>query len=378
MHKTGVLLTSLLLVCCQLMAQQPIDRHQLMDYLQNQQYNQAVDYLLPKVQSTDAGQIALLAYTYYQAGKPTEAITQYEKVLTLNPDHIAAHQYLAALYMQQERYPAAIDHYQQLTRLQPNHAGHFKQLSFAWFAAQQPDTAFPLLQKAWQLNPADPKVTARLGEEWLDRKNYTTADSLLQAYLRSDSTQAPVIMVAVRATYFLKNYVRCTALGEQLMRLNIASPNTFSYVTAAYFQLKQYQQCIAVKDYLMLRNAAAENILYYAAMAHTQLKQFRESNTLLQLCISMAKSPGLDNYYSGMSANYEAMRQYKPAVASLDTAWYLFHQPLRQYSIGRIYEVHLKNKPVADRYYKRYLQVGRPSNENEADIYKYLRARIEK
>jgi hypothetical protein len=79
-----------------------------------------------------------------------------------------------------------------------------------------------------------------------------------------------------------------------------------------------------------------------------------------------------------MSVNYEELHQYKPAIASLDTAYYLSHQPLRQYSIGRIYEVHLKNKSAATRYYKHYMQQGNPSNTEEAKIYRYLHSNVEK
>ncbi|PSL49110.1 Tfp pilus assembly protein PilF [Chitinophaga niastensis] len=381
MHRPLVLFASLILLISSIQptqAQQTIDRTLLMEYLQNQQYENAISYLQPKVQADDSKQLSLLGYTFYLAGKIKEAAANYEKVLQLDSNNIVAHQYLATICMQQENPLPAIAHYLRITQLQPGNANGFKQLSFACFAAQQPDTAFIWLQKAYILNPTDPKVVARLGEEWVDRKNYLRADAILSTFLRNDSLQPTVIMTAVRASFFLKDYVRCTTLGEQLMRMNIASPNTFSYVTAAYFNLKHYQQCIDLYTYLVAHKAESETIMYYAAMAYTELKKYTLSNDLLLVCINLAKSKNLDSYYSGMAVNYEGLHQFKPAVASLDTAYYLFHQPLRQYSIGRIYEVHLKNKPTATRYYKRYLQQGNPANPEEAKIYRYLRSNIEK
>jgi tetratricopeptide (TPR) repeat protein len=359
-------------------AQQQIDRTLLMEYLQNQQYESAISYFQPRVAENDISQLSLLAYTYYLSGKTKDAISRYEKVLQLDSNNVAAHQYLASMCMQMESPSLAIPHYQQIIRLQPGNATAHKQIAFACFAAQQRDTAFVWLQKAYQLNPGDPKVTARLGEEWIGKEQYALADSILRAFLQKDSLQPAVIMTAVRSAWFLKNYTRCTSLGTQLMDMKIVSPNTYSFVTAAWYMLKKYQQCIAVYEYLLANNAQSEDIMYYAALAYTALKNYTASNELLQSCISLATSKSLDSYYSAKSANYEGLRQYKSAIASLDTAYYLFHKPLRQYSIGRIYEVHLKNKPQATVFYKRFMKTGDPADPKEADIYKYLRAYVEK
>lgn len=360
------------------LAQEPIDRAQVMEYLQNQQFEAAISYLQPRVTENDIQQQALLAYTFYLAGKTKDAITGYEKVLTLDSNNITAHQYLASISMQMESPLPAIAHYRQIIRQQPTNATTWKQLSFACFAAQQPDTGFVYLQKAYALNPSDPKVTARLGEELIEKKQYPVADSILRNYLATDSTQPAVIMTAVRSAWFLKNYTRCTNLGAQLMRMNIISPNTFSIVAAAWYTLKQYPECININEYLQANRAQSETIMYYAALSYTELKNYTASNELLQTCIDLATSKSLDSYYSGKSVNYEGLSQYKTAVANLDTAYYLFHQPLRQYSIGRIYEVHLRNKPIATRYYKRYMQLGNPANPQEAGVYKYLRSYVEK
>jgi tetratricopeptide (TPR) repeat protein len=360
------------------LCQQSIDRTVLMEYLQNQQYEGAISYLQPRVTENNISQLSLLAYTYYLSGKTKDAIAQYEKVLELDSNNVIAHQYLASMSMQMESPLPAIMHYRAIIQLQPTNATAYKQLSFACFAARQQEEGFDALQKAYALNPADPKVVARLAEEWLDKEKYAPADSILCAFLQKDSLQPPVIMTAVRAAWFLKDYTRCTTLGTQLMDMKIISPNTFSFVTAAWYKLKKYEQCIAVYEYLQANRSESENIMYYAALAYTELKNYQASNALLTTCIDLATSKSLDSYYSGKSVNYEGLHQYKAAVTSLDTAYYLFHEPLRQYSIGRIYEVHLKNKQQATLYYKRFMKMADPADPREADIYKYLRSYVEK
>ena len=360
-------------------AAQSVDRNKVMEYLQDQRYDEAIAYLKPGVDTNNAKEVALLAYTYYQAGKLANAAGNYEKVLLLDSNNISAHQYLATILMQQDQAIGAIEHFKRITTLQPLNAAAWKQLSFAGFTGHQDDSAFNWLSRAYELKPSDPRVVARLAEEWLDKKRYNTADSLINTYLSADSGNALVLMTGARTSFLKKEYARTLIFGHKLMEQNIVSVNTFLYVASACYNLQKYEECVGVYEYLKARNATSENIIYYAAMADTQLKKYEESNALLRLCISMALSPGLDNYYSGMSVNYESTGKYKAAISSLDTAYYLFHQPLRQYSIGRIYDAHLKNEAVALRYYRKYLQLYKPeSGEEEKEIYKYLRSRVGK
>jgi tetratricopeptide (TPR) repeat protein len=263
-----------------------------------------------------------------------------------------------------------------MIRLQPGNANTFRLLASACFRDKQSDTGLYFLNKSYSLNSSDYRTVARLGEELTDRKNYSRADSVLCTFLANDSTHLDVISPAIRLAWQTRDYSRCTELGKILMDHNTVS-NSFNYVIAAQYRLKQYRQCINTYDFLAPLNSAGPNILYFAALAHTELKNYDSSNALLQTCIDIATSVSLDDYYTGKSVNYEAMKQYKPAIAALDTAWYLFQRPLRQYSIGRIYDVHLHNKPMAMRHYKRFL-LTHPETADEKSIYKYLQSYIGK
>lgn len=367
----------LMMADIQVAVAQSADKNRVMEYLQEQRYEDAISYLKPVINDADTKDLSLLAYTYYQAGKIPEATETYNKVLLLDSNYVVAHQYLASIKYQQEQPLNALIHYKRIVQLQPQNATAWKQLSFAGFAGFLNDSAFVWLEKAYVLKPTDPKVVARLAEEWIEKKRFNTADSLISIFLTNDSSSAAVLMTGTRTSYLQKDYTRTLTFGHKLMEQHLVSPNTFLYVTAAGYNLKKYEECEQVYEYLRERNATSENIIYYAAMAKTQLKKYEESNELLRLCINMALSKNLDNYFSGMSANYEASGKYKPAIASLDTAYYLFHQPLREYSIGRIYDTHLKNEAAAQRYYKKYLQLYKPtSTEEEKAIYRYLKTRV--
>lgn len=352
-----------------------INKALVFNWLQEQQYEQAVNYLQNRVSPGNISHLALLGYAWYQTGKWPETISTYQQILLLDSQHISAHQYLAAIYMQQDKPAEAIPHYQKLIALRPRQAVYYKQIGFAWLANHAADSGLAYLQKAWTLNPADPKVVARLAEEWMDQQRYAAADSVLQPFLATDSLQPSVIIPAVKNAYYQKDYARAIALGRRLIRLKVVSVTAYTYVVAACYYMKQYQECIYVNDFLTIQKLNTEATMYYAALAHAELKDYPRSNELLQLCISLARSKSLDDYYTAMGANYESMGVYRKATACLDTAYYLFHNPLRQYSIARIYDQHLQNPTAAKSHYQRYLQQAKPGGENPA-VSKYVQRRL--
>lgn len=346
----------------------------VMDYLQQQQYDEAILYINKNATPQDPSALSLLGYTYNLSGKPDQAAAAYNKWLLIDSTAIQPHLQLATIYTQQDKPSLAIPHYQQLISLQPEKAIYYRQLAFAFSATRQYDTALVYLNKAYTLNPADPKVVARLGEEWVERKQYTTADSILLPYLSKDSMNAFVIIPAIRSAYFQKHYPQTIQLGHRLMEQNLTPPSAMTYVAAACFNSTRYDECIRINEYMTTRQAALEGIIYYAALAYNRLKNYDQSNQLLRLCISMAKSKSLEEYYAAMAGNYELLKQYKQAAANYDTSFYLSHEPLRQYSLGRMYESRLQNKTLATKHYKKYLLLAKPKDEEEQAIYKYVQS----
>ncbi len=371
MYSMGILLAGLAAK-----AQPPIDRSKVMEYLQEQQYDQMIAYLQPLADGSEPKDLSLLAYAYQQSGKLNDAAGIYEHILLLDSNAVPARQSLAGIRMQQKQYRQALLHYQHLLPLRPRNASLWKQLSTAAYALGQADSGFAWLSRAYQLDPTDGWVAEALAEQWIAKKDYEIADAIIYAYLQTDSLNTAILELAAKTAYSLKRYARAVDIGAQLRQQQVVSPASFSYITAACYQLKRYRDCIAIYDYLKQNQVGTENITYYAALACTELKEFKKSNALLQDCIAMAKSDMLETYYHCASLNYESLRQYKPALACLDSSYYLSHRILRLYSMGRIYEANLDNTAVATKYYKRFLQLYKNDGPGEKDIYEYLKGRL--
>ncbi len=260
-----------------------------------------------------------------------------------------------------------------LIRLQPNNANYYRGLGEQLSRAKMKDSALQFLNQAYQLAPGDFKNVVALAETLIDIKDYTKADSLLEVGLARDSMNTSVLKSRIRSAYEAKDYKSIPAYGERLIRQQELALSVLTKIVLGYYNLQQYENCVRVCEYMLGMELHIKAIYYYEAKALAKLKQYERSNELLEFCLGKAISPNAEMYYFSLGENYEAIRQYKKAIASYDTAFYLYKSPLALYNCGRIYEVELKNETLARKYYTKYLTLAKPIDAAERKAYAYVK-----
>src|SRR5882757_1238928 len=76
-----------------------VDKARLMDYFQNQEFAEAIDYLSPALQA-DSGNVAILGwagYAYYMSDKTREAGNCFRRAVAVDSNNISALHYLVLL-----------------------------------------------------------------------------------------------------------------------------------------------------------------------------------------------------------------------------------------------------------------------------------------
>lgn len=366
-------------ICCLLslwsMAQSAtLDKNKLFSLLQEQQFDAAISYLQPAIgaDSSNAEALRQLAYAHYMNEDMLRAQQCFLKLVSLDSLHLTANHYLAVIYYNRDP-DIAMSHLQRLIRLQPQNAGYHRSLGELLSRAKQKDSALVLLKQAYALAPNDFKNLVALAEVYIDLKEYPCADSLLEVGWQRDSLNASVLKSTVRSAYETKDYKRVTRAGERLLEIVETSSATLTKVALAHYNLQQYQDCVRICEYMFKIGLEIEAVYYYEAKSLAKLKDYTQSNVLLEICLDKAISKNAEMYYFGLAENYEAIRQYKKAVAMYDTAYYMFKTPLALYNCGRIYEVELKNETLARQYYRRYLTIARPEAPDEKKAYAWVK-----
>ncbi|WP_162915878.1 tetratricopeptide repeat protein [Paraflavitalea soli] len=353
-----------------------IDKTKVMDYFQEQQFDDAITYLQPAVTGDSANQQALrlLAYAYYMSENVKAAQQCYRKMFANDSVNVTANHYLATIYYNRDP-ELAMEFFERLIRLQPNTAPYYRSLGELLSRKKLKDSALTFLHQAYTMAPGDARNLVSLTEVLIDVKDYCKADSLLEIGLARDSLNPSFLRSRVRNAYEAKDYPSVLSPGERLISITEVNMSALTKVALAYYNLQQYENCIRVCEYMMSVGLEVEAVYYYEAKAWAKLKNYEKSNEFLELCLGKALSKTAEMYYFTYGENYEATKQFKKAVAAYDTAFYLFKNPLALYSCGRIYEVEFKNATLARQYYTRYLAFAQPVAPDEKKAYAYVKER---
>lgn len=353
-----------------------VDKSKVMDLFQDQQFEEALNYLSPVLQA-DSDNVPVLnyaGYAYYMSDNTAAAHACYERILRIDGNSTTALHYLLLLDENSDAGHALL-YAKLLIRLQPNRAAWWRIAGELWGRAQRPDSALIYLNKAYELAPGDVKTVSALGNLLCDAKAYGRADSIADLALAKDSMNVSLLKLRVRSGYAQKEFDAVLVPGERLLKLNEPAVNSLEWLALSYYNMKQYPDCIRVCEGMLDMGLELEAVYYYEARAEAKLRNYDSSNALLRKALAKAKSPTMEWYYDGLGDNLESQRQYKQALAHYDTAYYLYKDPLALYTCGRIAESELYNLPLARQYYRRYLVMARPESEAEKKAYRYVKQR---
>lgn len=353
-----------------------VDKDKVMDLFEDQQFDEAIQYLNPvlKKDSDNLPVLTYAGYAYYMEDNEAAATACYRRLLGVDSNSITGLHYLVLL-LQNTETAEALGYASRLLTLQPAKAVWWRTVGELWRRQQHPDSALAYLQRAYALAPTDMKTITDLGVVLIDERAYGQADSLLDTGLLLDSMNVSLLKLRVQGAYWSKHYDEALAPGERLLRVQEPAVNALEWLSLSYYDLKQYPDCIRVCEGMQHMGLDLEAVYYYDSRAQAKLKNYAESDSLLRKALNKAISKTAEWYYDDLADNFESTHDYRHAVAHYDTAFYLFRDPLVLYTCGRICETELHELGRARVYYRRYLVLARPQTAEEKKVYAYVRKR---
>jgi tetratricopeptide (TPR) repeat protein len=380
MNSSRILFILVTLVFCTLrlyaqQAENAIDRNKVSELFQNEMYAEAIQYLtqMNVSASSDVNSINTLGYAYFMAEQYKEAQLQYSRVLILDSLNFTANRYSALLSKHFKNYRSQLFYYQRLLRIQPLNAGLHKLTGDTYIYLKQPDSALIYYAKAYAFHPTNETIAYTYADNLVDKRLYESADKVTSSFLARDSTNVLIMKLAINSYSSQRKMAKVAAFTNRWIASNEIDPKIAISLALANYALNKYQECFHVCDVLLQQGIETESLFYYASQAKNKLKEYKKSNELLKRCLELAISENTNTYYFSVAENLEALKDYKRAITNYDTAFYLFKNPLALYNIGRLYEQFLKNTPLANQYYKRYLLLAKPKSSEEKRVYDYVK-----
>ncbi|HET6253349.1 MAG TPA: hypothetical protein VFE32_04720 [Puia sp.] len=352
------------------------DRVAVLNYIQNQEYEEAIAYLAPILQadSSNTGLLGYAGYAYYMNEDYRSAGDCYRHLLSIDSTNIPALHYL--LLMEIDAHPVeAMDYATRLVRLQKDRAPWWRMMGELYLRMNQRDSALAYYNHAYVLAPNDVRTIAGLADLLMGSKDFARVDTMVDIAQARDSLNPTLNKLAVRSAYLSEHFDRAILPGERLVRADEPALQALTWLALSYYDLKQYPDCIRVCEHMLDLGLTQESVYYYDSRAWAKLKDYRRSDSLLQIALKIAISPTAEWYYFDLASNHEALNEHREALANYDTAYYLFRDPTVLYTCGRICETELHDLAKAKRYYLRYLEVAKPKTEADRRAVAYVRRR---
>ncbi|MBD1394782.1 tetratricopeptide repeat protein [Mucilaginibacter glaciei] len=349
----------------------------LLDYYQNQRFAEAADYL-KKIYAepvTELKPLAQLAYTANMAGRLADAEGYYQRIYNADSTNTSVLYSLGSLNLRRGNTLKAETFYKKIIERDTTNFMVYKQL--AGIAKDKADIPqfINYLQRANKLNPAEADVASDLSDVYVDMKFTGNAEKVLNAAIATDPENIILLNSLLRLVYAQKKWPEAVETGLKLVKAGNNSGMVMTKLGVAYYNIKNYD-CSASIFADMAAIAHNETSYYYWALAYKALKDFKMSIAKMGLAINEGVSPNVAAYYGEIADSNEKLFKYKKAsLAYQKSIQFDDKNAMIYYSMASLYDVNLKDKKNAVKYYKLYLAT-KPPVEKQKSFIDYSKSRI--
>ena len=353
------------------------DNIYLLDLLQSQRYIEASDYLKKMYPEpiTDKKVLARFGYTLKMAGRLSDAETYYRRIIMNDSTDVSTLFNLAGINQSKGNYKIAGDYYKLILAIDSNNFSVYRQLSDMIEASEGLIFATPYLAKANYLNPKDGDVAYSYSKVLRVAKQYQLAEAVLDTAISADTTNMFLLRGKSELAYARDNWPAVIEIINRLISLGDENALSLKMVGEAYYSVKKYELAIGILQKLEETEQQTESSLYFMAMSYKALENYPKAIEYFNKTLKESISPNTAAYYALIGDSNQKRNQIKAALSSYQKSLFFENKPMTIYTMATIYDQELNNKPMALRYYKRYLGAKPPKGQET--YVKYSKFRVE-
>ena len=354
MKKSIITLLFLSFGISQIIFAQTIDKEQLLEFYQNQQYKEAAAYLKNAYPNaiTDPKVLAKISYCYMMAGNLVEAEKTYLQLNTIQPNQIPVLFSLTNINAKRGNTKNAISYLQHIVALDSNNFNALKQLANLTDSLSK---KIVFLKKANKVNAYEADIAYDLALAHTKREEHQQAYNVLNVAISADTSNLILQEALLPVANQLGKHKEVVTIGEMLLN-NSKDATVMRNVAKAYFFLKNYQKAINLYKQLEGMDMQNEGSLYYTSLCYLALKNYGMASTYAKRTISEGISPNTAAYYNLLAGVYKDQKQYSMAANAYQKGLTYGVQKNIYYRLGLLYDIKLKQQKIALKYYRLYLK----------------------
>jgi tetratricopeptide (TPR) repeat protein len=361
------------------------------DYLSKCQYQQAIDYLVQKndtskeadmqkvlcynylhnypkaievllsLQEKDSADVQVkiqLASAYNNLSMLPESIKYFDELIKADSTNAYFKIRKADLLYQSNKYDQALDEYKQAF-VDDNSSYLPKQIASCFEKVQQWDSAKIYFNRALQIDSTDEKSKIELVKTDINQENYAAALYRSEEFLLKDTNNIQLNILKSFCFYQLNDYTNAIANFERCRSLGDTSLLVNKYLGFSYFFSDSDEKANPYLIQAFNQDTTNNSVLYALASVNQTLENFPEAIRLYEKLIQKAVPSNniLYMYYKKLADSYHKNNDYQPAIDNYKKALMYFSGFQNMdllFNIADLYDVYLHDYEMSIGYYRQY------------------------
>jgi tetratricopeptide (TPR) repeat protein len=278
-------------------------------------------------QETSAVVSFLAGYTQYTSGNYAAALLHFDDALNKTLDkakllinnRAEIYSTRGATYIHLKQYDQAISDFSKVIEINPQLVEAYNNRGFAYYALQQYDKAIADYAKIIQINPQDAEAYTNRGITYTDLQQYDQAMADFAKAIQIDPEYADTYYHRGLAYQKLNEIMPAKADFAKAIEVNPQYAEAYNSRGIAYYYLQQYEQALAdfskaIEIYPEYAEAYYDRGLVYCCILKQYEQAIADDSKAIQLGIQKA---GL---YNSRGVAYYNLKQYEQAIADYSKA----------------------------------------------------------
>ena len=293
-----------------------------------------------------------------------------EKIDSSN--HTAISQ-LAKLYELEKNTPKSIKYYHKLVKIYPTNAIFIRKLGQQYLQAGLITDAFRYLSQALKVNPRDMIALKSCADIFISNKQFSEGDSLLRQGLSYDTLNISLHLSVAQSKFRQKAYDSTAFYLEKIIGIIDLSPYYNKLLGYSYIQLDSLNNAIYHLEKSLQDEGNKEYAHYYLATAYEKLDSSIYAKHHYEQAIDASISKNVGLYHKSLGQILDDEGNQKDAIPHYKDAIKFGDDPLNYFLLAKASDTYYRDKTIALRYYKKYLE----SNPKRKEYHSYARERVQ-
>jgi len=253
-----------------------------------------------------------IAKAYVAIGNYGEALVNYEKATTVNPEDLLLQYEYAKLLSKTKKYNKANQLFLNLIASDSLNPNYYYELGVV-LEKQKDTAALQKFIKTFRLDDTHQKAIFKIAKQHLKKRNFMESHSYIDRGLESYENNVELISLKAQTYYHQEYYTHAVVWFKKLLGLGEKSEFIHEKLSLSYAQNSDYEEAIYHRKQALKYSPNDANAIFTIGSYYQSLNNFEMAENYITMALLLKDLP-LSNEYQRLGIIYNRQKKYDLAI----------------------------------------------------------------